>query len=97
MKKKSLMFIVELVIVLNMFIILPGVMGYSENHYTREATVICVNNNNNEVIIEDAEGDRWCFYGTGYTRGDDVRVKLTTNCTSTDTQDDEVTDVKVIK
>lgn len=95
MIKKALVFIVETIVVFNLFVVLPGIAGYIENHYTREATVICVNDD--EVVVDDTTGNEWCFYGTGYTEGDTVKMKMFTNYTDSNIYDDEIVDAKIVK
>lgn len=95
MIKKALVFIVETIEVFNLFFVLPGIAGYIENHYTREATVICVNED--EIIVNDKTGNKWAFYGTDYTEGDTVKMKMFTNYTDSNIYDDEIIDVKIVK
>ena len=95
MIKKALVFIVETIAVFNLFVVLPGIAGYIENHYTREATVICVNDD--EVVVDDTTGNEWAFYGTGYIEGDTVKMKMFTNYTDSNIYDDEIVDAKIVK
>ena len=95
MIKKALVFIAEVVVALMVVVVLPSMAGYVETHYTRDAVVVCVNDD--EVIIDDTTGNEWSFYGTGYREGDTVKVKMFTNYTDSNIYDDEIVDVKVVK
>jgi hypothetical protein len=44
--------------------------------------------------VEDSHGEEWEFYGTGYNKGDVVRVRFFTHGTDRNRQDDEVINVK---
>lgn len=69
---------------------------YIETHYTREATVIYTNDNN-EVVVSDKAGNEWHFYGIGYVEGDAVKMKMFTNYTDSNIYDDEIVNVKIVK
>lgn len=95
MMNKVLSTIRDVAIVVIVFVLLPGICGNLETHYTREATVICVNED--EVIVNDKTGNEWAFYGTGYTEGDTVKMKMFTNYTDSNIYDDEIVNVKIVK
>ena len=77
----------------------PTIIGYIETHYTREDCVI-VNIVNDEVIVKD-KGDRlWSFYITEDSElevNDIIDVKMFTNYTDDNIDDDEIVDIKIHK
>ncbi len=66
-------------------------LNYTEHHYTREVTVIEVNNQ--EVTVEDSRGHQWVFFGEDYTVDQEVTVVMYDN-TTTKITDDEIVRVK---
>lgn len=86
-------FIFGLTIILLVFIVLPGIVGNYEHHYTREAEVIEVSGD--LVVVEDNCGYLWEFYGNGYKVGQQVKMKMFTNCTHDTIFDDEIEKVKI--
>lgn len=76
-----------------LFIVLPGIAGYYEHHYTREAEVIGVCGD--LVRVEDNCGFEWEFYGEGYEVGQKVEMKMFTNFTHEKISDDEIKEVEI--
>lgn len=74
------------------FIILPGLAGMIESHYSNTAIVTEINAD--EILIEDTTGNIWGFFGEGYIVGDKVNVVWNDKHTET-REDDEI--IKVIK
>ena len=77
----------------------PTIIGYIETHYTREDCVV-VNIVDDEVIVKD-KGDRlWSFYITEDSElevNDIIDVKMFTNYTDDNIDDDEIVDIKIHK
>ena len=69
-----------------------GLVGTIETTYYSDGIIL--SSHNGKVIVEDARGEAWEFYGTGYNKGDEVRVRFNTNGTDRNRQDDEVINVK---
>ncbi len=70
-----------------------GRLGYLETHYTREATVINVEDE--LIIVEDEQGFIWDFEGTGFTTGDKVKMTMDNNLTDTNIEDDIIENVRL--
>ena len=68
--------------------------SWYETHYTREATVIDVTNNNITVI--DKYNYKWSFEDDGFSVGDEVKLTMNTMHTDFNTFDDEIEDVRII-
>lgn len=81
------------IMVLLVFIASLGIVGNYENHYTRKATVIEVNDD--LVVVEDNCGYLWEFYGSGYEVGQQVKMKMFTNYTDNTIFDDEIEKVEI--
>lgn len=80
-----------------LFVVLPSIAGYVSTYYNREAIVACVNENNEEVTVKDTSNNEWVFFGTGYTEGDTVKMKMFTNYTASNINDDKIINVKIVK
>ena len=65
------------------------------NNYTREGVVIATHASTEEVIIVDATGNEWCFYGVGYEEGDTVLMTMDAHNTDNIITDDIIKDVTV--
>ena len=63
------------------------------NNYTREDVIVAIHTSTREVIIVDATGNEWFFYGVGYEEGD----TMTMNNSNTDNiiNDDIIKNVTV--
>lgn len=94
MLRKVIKIVIEFLFVILIFIIPAGIAGTIETHYNRNGIVIEVNEKNEEVVILDKNGNEWVFYGTGYTEGDKVTMRMFTNYTDNTMYDDTI--VKVI-
>lgn len=77
----------------------PAIIGHIETHYTREDCIV-VNIVDDEVIVKD-KGDRlWSFYITEDSEleiNDIIDVKMFTNYTDDNIDDDEIVDIKIHK
>lgn len=96
MTKKILMPMVKTILILGIIMAWLSIWGYFGSHYTREATVVRTDKNN-EVIATDNMGNAWRLPSTGYSEGDKVELKMFTNNTDSIIYDDEVISVKIIK
>ena len=65
------------------------------NNYTREGVVVATHASNEEVIIVDTTGNKWCFYGVGYEEGDTVTMTMDNNNTDNIINDDIIKNVTV--
>ena len=81
---------IAIVIVL---VTLIAMVGYVECHYTQDATITALEEND-EVVFVDARGEEWSFFGKGYEVGQEVRVTFYTNHTDGYIYDDVVYIVK---
>ena len=86
-------FVVGLVAFCFLFIVLPGIAGYFEHHYTRQAEVVEISGD--VVTVEDTCGFEWEFYGDGYEVGQKVEMKMFTNYTHGEIFDDEIIKVEI--
>lgn len=71
--------IVGFILMTTILIIAPGITGYIETHYTREAKVTEVTGGN--IIVEDTTNNVWSFEGSGFIVGDKVILKMDNSCT----------------
>ena len=46
------------------FAILVAIVGYVECHYTQDATITALEEDD-EVVLVDARGEEWSFFGDG--------------------------------
>ena len=75
------------------FAILVAIVGYVECHYTQDATITALEEDG-EVVLVDARGEEWSFFGDGYEVGQKVKVTFYTNHTDGYIYDDVVYIVK---
>ena len=75
------------------FAILVAIVGYVECHYTQDATITALEEDD-EVVFIDARGEEWSFFGKGYEVGQEVKVTFYTNNTDGYIYDDVVYMVK---
>lgn len=68
---------------------------YYENHYDKVAKVKSVDNG--VVTIEDTNGFKWEFIGTGFKQGMIVKARMFTNYTDNIIGDDVVENVNAIE
>lgn len=75
------------------FATLVAMVGYVECHYTQDATITALEEDD-EVVFIDARGEEWSFFGEGYEVGQEVKVTFYTNHTDRYIYDDVVYIVK---
>lgn len=79
-------------IIIICFIILPGIAGWFDTHYTMNCEV---DNVDGEVItVIDQTGNLWDFCGDDFHRGDRVKVTFFNNTTDSTRYDDEIIKVE---
>lgn len=79
------------------FVVLPSIAGYITTYYPREAIVTNIDKNSEKITAVNTSNNEWSFYGTGYTKGDVVKMKMFTNYTDSNIYDDKIVDVKILK
>ena len=79
--------------IVTVFTTLVAMIGYVECHYTQDATITALEEDD-EVVFVDARGEEWSFFGEGYEVGQEVRVTFYTNHTDRNIYDDVVSIVK---
>ena len=67
----------------------------TNNNYIREGVVVATHTSNEEVIVVDTTGNKWCFYGVGYKEGDTVTMTMDNNNTNNIINDDIIKNVTV--
>lgn len=94
MKKVMYNVMIIIVLVIN---ILGGITleRLINNTYIREGVVVATDSSTEEVIIVDATGNEWCFYGIGYIEGDAVTMIMDNNKTNNIINDDIIQNVIV--
>ena len=75
------------------FAILITMVSYVECHYTQDATITALEEDD-EIVFVDARGEEWSFFGDGYEVGQKVKVTFYTNHTDGYIYDDVVYTVK---
>lgn len=77
-----------------LFVIIPGVGGYIETHYTREDCTI-VEVTEDYAVAVDTHGNEWSWWvdETDLEVGDVVDLKMYNGHTDSDAYDDEVVSV----
>ena len=70
-------------------------ININNNNYTREGVVVATHTSNEEVIVVDATGNEWCFYGIGYEESDTVTMTMDNNNTDNIINDDIIKNVTV--
>ena len=83
----------RVIAIVTVFAILVAIVGYVECHYTQDATITALEEDD-EVVFIDARGEEWSFFGEGYEVGQEVRVTFYTNNTDEYIYDDVVYIVK---
>ena len=83
----------KVIAIVTVFATLVAMVGYVECHYTQDATITALEEDD-EVVFVDARGEEWSFFGEGYEVGQEVRVTFYTNHTDTELFDDEIVDVR---
>lgn len=74
------------------FVMLLSTLHRVASHYTREVTVVRVQEE--EVTVQDNYNNLWTFYGTEYTEGQKITVVMYNNNTDSIITDDEIVRVK---
>ena len=94
MKKVMYNVMIIMVLVIN---ILGGITleRLINNTYIREGVVVATDSSTEEVIIVDATGNEWCFYGIGYIEGDADTMIMDNNKTNNIINDDIIQNVIV--
>lgn len=92
--KNILATIAGAILVIFLFIVMPGIAGYVECHYTKKDCTI-VEVTEDYVVAVDAYGSEWSWWidGTDLEVGDVVDLRIYTHHTDYDTYDDEVVGV----
>ena len=70
-------------------VIVFAIVGYVECHYTQDATITALEEDD-EVVFIDARGEKWSFFGEGYEVGQEIKVTFYTNHTDGYIYDDVV-------
>ena len=83
------------VMMLLAIVLMLGIVGYNDTHYTKEGCVVSVNNNNHNVLIKDNNGHLWLINDEGYEVGQQVTMKMCNNGTIDNVTDDTITNVKI--
>lgn len=92
--KRNIATVVVVIIGLIALILISGIVGYYETHYTREARVIDLESDS-VVVVEDTTGNVWAFEGEGFTVGDEVKMTMATHGTDSNIVDDEIVNVRL--
>lgn len=83
-------------LIIIIFVILPGMAGHIQTNYERkECVVTCIIND--EITVEDKNGYIWSFYTDNYNDlkiNDIVTLKMHTNFTDNTIEDDYVVGIK---
>lgn len=75
--------------IVTVFATLVTMVGYVECHYTQDATITALEEDS-EVVLVDARGEEWSFFGDGYEVGQKVKVTFYTNHTDRYIYDDVI-------
>lgn len=85
---EKLLFVIGFAVVVMLF----GIVGYIENHYTMECSVVKVTDD--EVILEDTAGYRWAIDNNGqYNISETYTVTFDTHTTD-NRLDDEIVKIQ---
>lgn len=79
--------------IVTVFATLVAMAGFVECHYTQDATITALEEDD-EVVFIDTRGEEWSFFGEGYEVGQEVKVIFYTNNTDGYIYDDVVYIVK---
>ena len=92
--KNILLTVASIILGVFFFVIIPGVGGYIDTHYTKEDCEI-VEITEDYVVAVDKYGDEWSWYieETDLEVGDLVDLKMYNSHTNYDVYDDEVVGV----
>lgn len=78
-----------------LFLIIPGVAGYTDTHYTMTCKVIEIRGE--RVTVEDKTKNVWEFFGDGFAKGDEIKVTFYNNTTDSTRMDDEIVKTEILK
>lgn len=81
--------ILKTIAIVTVFVTLIAMVGYVECHYTQDATITALEEDD-EVVFVDARGEEWSFFGEGYEVGQEIKVTFYTNHTDRYIYDDVV-------
>jgi len=97
--KINKMFVALILSVITMFIFIfaSGIACYIDTHYAKDALVIYVDDDTNEVACVTIDGNEWSFFEKGFKVEDEVRLTFFTANTDNTIYDDEIVKVKKIK
>lgn len=92
--KNILLTVASIILGVFFFIIVPGIGGYIDTHYTKENCEI-VEITKDYAVAVDAYGDEWSWYieETDLKVGDVVNLKMYNSHTEYDIYDDEVVSI----
>ena len=92
--KNILVTVASIILGVFFFVVVPGIGGYIDTHYTKEDCTI-VEVAEDYVVAVDTYGDEWSWWidGTDLEVGDTVDLKMYNGHTNYDTSDDEVVSV----
>ena len=82
---------IKRIIIVLTIIMMLGILGHYEHHYTRDVVVVDIQNQ--EVTVEDKQGNLWCFNGTDYTVNQELVIMMFDNHTGT-IYDDEIVKIR---
>ena len=85
----------RIVMALVVLVMVLAIGNYYENHYTREVRVVeidCL-----EITVADNYGHEWVYLGDDVEVGDSVELKMFSNNTVDDVEDDVVLNAKRIE
>lgn len=87
--------IASIILGILLFVIMPGIAGYVECHYTKENCTI-VEITSDYAVAVDTYGDEWSWWieETDLEVGDLVDLKMYNNHTEYNIHDDEVVSVR---
>lgn len=92
--KNILTTVASIILGVFLFVVVPGIGGYIDTHYTKEDCTI-VEVTEDYVVAVDTYGDEWSWWidGTDLKVGDTVDLKMYNGHTDYDVYDDEVVGV----
>lgn len=92
--KNILVTVASIILGVFFFVVVPGIGGYIETHYTKEDCTI-VEVAEDYVVAVDTYGDEWSWWidGTYLEVGDVVDLKMYNSHTEYDIYDDDVVSV----
>lgn len=86
--------IIGTIIILLVFFGIPTICSYLESHYSRQGEVIEIDEKNNLAMIKDTTNNLWQVEDVALNEGDEVTMKMYTNRTDNNIEDDTI--LKVI-